>query len=80
VHSYKKTGRNVTHVVFEFNEKQPTKQSSTKLKPAAVITPQTSDNHHGALIEEFANSRKRFGNAAVIPEEFVSILKQQGRW
>jgi plasmid replication initiation protein len=79
VHSYKKTGRNVTHVVFEFNEKQPTKQSSTKLKPAAVITPQTSDNNHGALIEEFANSRKRFGDAAVIPEEFVSILKQQGR-
>jgi hypothetical protein len=32
------------------------------------------------LIEEFANSRKRFGDAAVIPEEFVSILKQQGRW
>jgi len=32
------------------------------------------------ILDEYALARRRFGDAAVIPEEFVSILKLQGRW
>jgi hypothetical protein len=32
------------------------------------------------ILDEYALARRRFGDAAVIPEEYVELLKSQGRW
>ena len=82
----RKTGKRVTHIQFEFAEKtkqlpqQKISKSKNKIDQQKATIQKTSTEEREILIEEFANSRKRFGNAAVIPEEFVSILKQQERW
>ena len=74
LHTYKKTGRNVTHVIFEFKEKT-VDRSKKPNKPKKVEAPVIIDN-----LEHFAALRKRFGDNAAIPVEFEIELKKQGRW
>lgn len=76
-HRYKKTGRNVTHIVFEFKIKAPAKKAKTvtapKPKEAAPV-----DN-----FEYFADMRRRFGDTLpldAIPAEIIDQLKAAGCW
>ena len=75
-----KTGRNVTHLIFEFSEKKPlaAEKPKRKTKPKAVVEPVKIEN-----IDHYAETRKRFGNAipeGAIPPEIIEQLKAQGRW
>jgi plasmid replication initiation protein len=76
----RKTGRCVTHLIFEFSEKQPDtppKPKKTVTKTKAKSTEVKIDN-----IEYFVKMRKDFGDAvnAGIPEDIIAIMKAQGRW
>jgi plasmid replication initiation protein len=72
-------GRKVIAIQFFFVTKIK-KLPKNKIDQQKATILKTSTEEREILIEKFANSRKRFGDVAVIPEEFVSILKQQGRW
>jgi len=84
----KKTGRKITHIQFYFNNKNKEfvkKIDKPKLKNKTDKTEQlpTTKTEREMLIEEFANSRKRFANAvneSNVPADIVGILKSQGRW
>jgi plasmid replication initiation protein len=77
LHNYKKTGRNVTHIHFKFKEKEKKKKSSSSTRQVTNLTTVESNIDN---LEHFAQIRKRFGDAAAIPQEFIDILKSQGRW
>ena len=75
-----KTGRNVTHLIFEFSEKKPLapEKPKRKAKPKAKVEDIKLEN-----IDHYAETRKRFGDAipaGAIPPEIVEQLKTQGRW
>jgi plasmid replication initiation protein len=83
----RKTGKRVTHIQFEFKEKTKSPNTISKSKHKIPlpkdIFQKTSSEEREILVEEFANSRKRFGNAvneSSIPADIVEILKSQGRW
>jgi len=76
----RKTGRVVTHLIFEFSEKQPEtakKPKKTATKTAAKTAEIKVDN-----IEHFADLRKKYGDKVndAVPKAIVDILKAQGRW
>ena len=79
--SQRKTGRRVTHLIFEFSEKNPTSPKKPKKAVSSAVITKTPeikvDN-----IEYFADMRKKYGNNSqiIIPEDIVAILKAQGRW
>jgi plasmid replication initiation protein len=72
--------------VVTFSRKQPPKLISnyqfSKTTQAANTTEaiNQSSNDEMNILDEYALARRRFGDIAVIPEEYVFILKQQGRW
>lgn len=73
-HTYKKTGRNVTHILFEFKlkpAKKPQKLSKPKPEPVKV----TIDN-----LDHFEDVRKKYGDKAPIPADIEAELKRLGRW
>ena len=75
----KRRGRKVITIQFAFKTK------SKPITPAKVkaLTKPTDKEEFDALVNEIANSRKRFGmaiNETNVPENVISILKQQGRW
>jgi len=71
--------------VVTFSRKQPPKLISnyqfSKTTQAANTTEaiNQSSNDEMNILDEYALARRRFGDIAVIPEEYVFILKQQGR-
>ncbi len=71
---YTKTGRNVTGIVFDFQEKQKKPPPATK-KPKVSPTAEPHDH-----LSEWEVMRKRFGDSATIPTEIVEQLKVAGRW
>jgi plasmid replication initiation protein len=74
VHTYKKTGRNVTHILFQFKlkpAKKPQKLSKPKPEPVKV----TIDN-----LDHFEDVRKKYGDKAPIPADIEAELKRLGRW
>ncbi len=79
--SQRKTGRRVTHLIFEFSEKQPTSPKKPKKAVSSAVITKTPeikvDN-----IEYFADMRKKYGNNSqiIIPEDIAATLKEQGRW
>lgn len=80
----RKTGRKVTHLTFEFSEKQPVVPlKKTRAKPKSVKQPVTEVNEIKVdNLEYFASVRKKYGDAAkdAIPKNIVEKLKEQGRW
>ncbi len=80
----RKTGRKVTHLTFEFSEKQPVVPlKKTRAKPKSVKQPATEVNEIKVdNLEYFASVRKKYGDAAkdAIPKNIVEKLKEQGRW
>ncbi len=73
-HTYKKTGRNVTHILFQFKlklVKKPQKLSKPKLEPVKV----TIDN-----LDYFEDVRKKYGDKAPISADIEAELKRLGRW
>lgn len=70
--------------VVTFTRKQPPKLISnyqfSKITKEDKPSPSTKNDSNMPILDEYALARRRFGDAAVIPEEFVSILKLQGRW
>jgi plasmid replication initiation protein len=74
----RKRGRKVIGLQFYFKTKTKT------IQPESEIEPLVHDkNERQLLIEQLANSRKRFGNAvneSNVPLDIVKILKEQGRW
>lgn len=77
--SQRKTGRRISHLLFEFEEKKlittDTKKKKTKAK---IIEVKPIDN-----LDFYADMRKRFGDAMpadAIPADMIEKLKAQGRW
>ena len=71
---YKKTGRNVTHIIFDFK----TKSSSPVKKPKGTSTSKPVTN-----LEHYAVMRARFGDSLpldAIPVEIIEQLKACGKW
>jgi plasmid replication initiation protein len=77
-HTYRKTGRTVSHIIFEFNEKKvafiPT---PTSAKPQKNRKP---DDVKIDNFEHFAQMRQRYGDAAPVPPEYIEMLKAAGKW
>lgn len=76
----RKTGRNISHLIFEFSEKKHlvTENKKRKVKSQKKIEKVEIEN-----IDHFADVRKRFGDAIplnAIPAEIIEQLKAQGRW
>lgn len=81
LHSYKKTGRNVTHIILKFKEKEkkPSYIAKKRVKSTNKVTTDNSVNN----LDYFASMRMKFGDALpinAVPEEIITILKEQGRW
>lgn len=77
----RRKGRKVIAIQFFFVTK--IKKLPTKIDQPTATTQKTSLEEREILVEEFANCRKRFGNAvseSSIPADIVEILKSQGRW
>ena len=73
--------------VVTFTRKQPPKPISnyqfskiTKEDKVDKPSPTTKNESNMPILDEYALARRRFGDAAVIPEEYVELLKSQGRW
>lgn len=77
-HTYRKTGRTVSHIIFEFNEK----------KVASIPTPTSAKPQKNRKTDEvkidnfehFAQMRQRYGDAAPVPPEYIELLKAAGKW
>ena len=80
----KRRGRKVITIQFTFKTKsKPIAPAKAKAVTKPTTTKPTDKEEFDALVNEFANSRKRFGmaiNETNVPENVISILKQQGRW
>ncbi len=78
----RKTGKKISHLIFEFKEKQsPLHVKKTMLKKEDVSVEDVSVRVNN--VDYFAEMRMKFGNALPInsiPDEIVTILKNQGRW
>ena len=73
--------------VVTFTRKQSPKPISnyqfskiTKEDKVDKPSPTTKNESNMPILDEYALARRRFGDAAVIPEEYVELLKSQGRW
>ncbi len=82
-----KVRRKVVSLQFAFKTKsKPIAPAKTKTKAVSNLTAPakpTEKEEFDALVNEFANSRKRFGtaiNETNVPENVIEILKSQGRW
>jgi plasmid replication initiation protein len=80
----KKTGRSVTHLIFEFKEKESA-PSLVKVKKQKTKNKDDNDDKNGVIIdniEYFADMRKKYGDAVTkaIPADMIELLKSQGRW
>jgi plasmid replication initiation protein len=80
----KKTGRSVTHLIFEFKEKESA-PSLVKVKKQKTKNKDDNDDKDGVIIdniEYFADMRKKYGDAVTkaIPADMIELLKSQGRW
>lgn len=78
--SQRKSGRSISHLIFEFSEKKSPEpeKSKRKTKAKAKAEPVKIEN-----LDHFAEMRKRFGDAipaGAIPPEIIEQLKTQGRW
>lgn len=76
---YKKTGRNVTGIVFDFKEKPKVKSANAVKKKSQLPKQVIKEND----FEHYANLRKQFGDKLpvnAIPIEIIEQLKQLGRW
>ena len=77
-HTYRKTGRTVSHITFEFNEKKVTSiLTPTSAKPQKNRKP---DDVKIDNFEHFAQMRQRYGDAAPVPPEYIELLKAAGKW
>jgi plasmid replication initiation protein len=75
--SQRKTGRKITHLLFEFSEKDNTK--STLAKKERITNNKKQVNN----LDYFAEMRMKFGEKLpqnAIPEHIMMLLKEQGRW
>jgi len=73
----RKTGRRVTHLIFEFSEKQLPKPKRVVKKTDKSSQPK----HEVDNVEHFAALHKQYGELAnvAIPDDIKEILKAQGR-
>jgi len=73
----RKTGRRVTHLTFEFSEKQLAKPKRVVKKTDKSSQPK----HEVDNVEHFAALHKQYGELAnvAIPDDIKEILKAQGR-
>jgi plasmid replication initiation protein len=77
-HTYRKTGRTVSHIIFEFNEKKVASiPTPTSAKPQKNRKP---DDVKIDNFEHFAQMRQRYGDAAPVPPEYIEMLKAAGKW
>ena len=77
-HTYRKTGRTVSHIIFEFNEKKVASiPTPTSAKPQKNRKP---DDVKIDNFEHFAQMRQRYGDAAPVPPEYIELLKAAGKW
>lgn len=77
-HTYRKTGRTVSHIIFEFNEKKVASiPTPTSAKPQKN---RKSDDVKIDNFEHFAQMRQRYGDAAPVPPEYIELLKAAGKW
>lgn len=76
----RKTGRRVTHLTFEFSEKQSIKPKKPKSKASLqkIEKPELIVDN----VEYFAEIHKKYGAIADagVPDDIKEILKAQGRW
>lgn len=76
----RKTGRRVTHLTFEFSEKQPIKLKKEKSKDTdqKIKKPEFKVDN----VDYFAKLREKYGDKIndAVPSEIIDILKAQGRW
>jgi plasmid replication initiation protein len=76
----RKRGKKVVAIQFSFEIKAAINPLATDFEKKSIAISYKSDNE---LVEQFANSRKRFGNAVNetnVPSHIVEILKNSGRW
>jgi plasmid replication initiation protein len=77
--SQRKTGRRISHLLFEFDEKKLiTTETKKKKNKSKIIEVKPIDN-----LDFYADVRKRFGDAMpadAIPADMIEKLKSQGRW
>ena len=77
-HTYRKTGRTVSHIIFEFNEKKVASiPTPTSAKPQKN---RKTDEVKIDIFEHFAQMRQRYGDAAPVPPEYIALLKAAGKW
>ena len=82
----RKTGRRVTHLTFQFEEKTPVKPEPKKVSKKATTTKKVVVNDSLATdgkvdnVKHFADLRKRFGDKAEIPERYEQLLKERSLW
>ena len=77
-HTYRKTGRTVSHIIFEFNEKKVASiPTPTSAKPQKN---RKTDDVKIDNFEHFAQMRQRYGDAAPVPPEYIELLKAAGKW
>ena len=80
----RKTGRKVTHLTFEFSEKQPPaplKKAVSKAKSVKKKIQETQEDKINNL-DYFADLRKKYGSAVEdkFSTDIIEQLKAQGRW
>lgn len=79
----RKRGRKVVSIQFSFETKMKIIANKKSKSPLQNTREDTSPLEREMLIDEFANSRKRFTNAvneSNVPADIVELLKSQGRW
>jgi len=80
----RKTGRKVTHLTFEFSEKQPPVPLKKAVSKAKSVKKKTQEIQEDKIdnLDYFADLRKKYGSA--VEDKFspaiVEQLKAQGRW
>ena len=75
----RKSGKKISHLVFEFKEKK----NSLFVKPQKKVHEEVANVSTTNNVDYFAEMRKKFGSALpsnAIPEQIISVLKEQGRW
>jgi plasmid replication initiation protein len=75
----RKTGKKISHLVFEFKEKK----NSLFVKPKNKVREDVANVSTTNNIDYFADMRKKFGDLLpenAIPEDMIKYLKSQNRW
>ncbi len=81
----RKTGRKVTHLTFEFSEKQPPAPLKKAVSKARAVKKKAVEVQEDKIdnLEYFADMRKKYKgkfNEKSVPQDIVEQLKAQGRW